>query len=943
MKQTHHTRNGTRKIMHKNICRMEQKKLFLLDAYALIFRSFYAFITNPMYNSEGLNTSAIYGFVITLDEVLRNQNPDYIGVVFDPPGPTFRNDLYTEYKANREETPEDIKKSIPIIKRILEAYNIDVIEIPGFEADDVIGTLAGKASEAGFDTYMMTPDKDFGQLVSERIRMYKPGIAGKNAEILGIQEIKEKYGIDNPLQVIDILALMGDASDNIPGVPGVGPKTAEKLIKEFISLENLYNNVDKLKGKLKEKLINNKENAEMSKVLATIRMDVPVELNENNLKRREINLEKIIPLYEKLGFKTLKEKLIGNDKKSKTPFQQQLFGEQELNLVSVETGKYDTIETIEHEYIFVNDELKQNELLRELERSPEFCFDTETSGLSVINSELAGIAFSMKPHHAWYLPLPGKKELTKEILQPFKPFFEDDKKLKIGQNLKFDISILKNHDITVNGTLFDTMLAHYLIQPEERHNMDYLSQKYLSYKPIPISELMAGTSKKEFDIRKVGQEKIFPYAAEDADVTFRLREPLEKELIRNNLVNLFYQIETPLVKVLVDMEMEGVQLNTSSLAEFANDLEKEIARLEKEIFILTESRFNISSPKQLGEILFDKMAIVSGAKKTKSKQYSTSEEVLIKIRDKHPVIVKILEYRSLKKLLNTYVEALPKLINQHTSKIHTTYNQTVVATGRLSSNNPNLQNIPIREERGREIRKAFISSFKGGVILSADYSQIELRIMAHLSGDEGLIEAFRNNVDIHTATAAKIFNVPVPEVTREMRSKAKTANFGIIYGISAFGLSQRLDIPRAESSELIEGYFRSYPKVKEFMNQSIQRARDKGYVETIRGRRRFLKDINSVNGTVRGFAERNAINAPIQGTAADIIKIAMVSIHKRLEEAGLQSKMILQVHDELVFDVPRGELEIMKELVRLEMENAEKLDVPLVVDMGWGENWLEAH
>ena len=920
------------------------KNLYLLDAYALIYRSYYAFIKNPRYNSKGQNTSAIYGFTNTLIDLINKENPTHIAVVFDPPYPTFRHEMYKEYKAHREATPEDIKKSIPIIKEIIEGFKIPVIEVATYEADDVIGTLAKLAEKEGFTTYMMTPDKDYGQLVSDNIFMLKPGRGGNEAEIVDKQKICEKYKIKDPIQVIDILGLMGDSSDNVPGAPGIGEKTAIKLIGEYGSIENLYDHIDEIKGKQKEKLADNKDLVLLSKELVTIKLDVPVTIDPEKLVLEEPDEKILTKLFEELEFKAVAKRLF---QKEITPtptasvMQGSLFGDIEIEKAP---SGLKNISNIDHDYQLVDSPEKRKTLIQLLSEQKEFCFDTETTGLNPHTSEIVGLSVSYKNHTAFYVPFPQSKDEATAILNEFKPVFENKSIRKIGQNIKYDISILKQYDIKIFGDIFDTMIAHYLLQPDLRHNLNFLSEQYLGYKPISIEELIGKKGVKQGSMRNVPVDKIKDYACEDADLTFQLKEIFEKELETSYLDNLSASTEMPLIPVLADMEQNGINLDTNALNEFAKGLNVELIKIEEKIIDQAGIHFNISSPKQLGEVLFDKMKLDSNAKKTKTKQYSTSEETLSKIVDKHPIINNILEFRSLKKLLSTYVEALPKLINPKTGKIHTSYNQAVASTGRLSSQNPNLQNIPIREERGREIRKTFIPTDNDHLLLAADYSQIELRIMAHMSQDSNMIEAFKHNVDIHTSTAANIFHVEnIDDVTGDQRRKAKTANFGIIYGISAFGLSQRLDIPRTEAKQLIDEYFNSFPKVKEYMDKSIAMAREKTYVETMMGRKRFLADINSRNSFVRGFAERNAINAPIQGSAADIIKLAMIDIFNELQEKNYKTKMILQVHDELVFDVYKPELEEIKKLVKTKMENAVKLSIPLTVDIGVGENWLEAH
>lgn len=928
---------------------MNEKKLFLLDAYALIYRSYYAFIKNPRINSKGVNTSAIFGFITTLEEVLKKEHPTHIAVAFDPKGPTFRHLAYEQYKAQREETPEVIRASVPLIKEIIQAYNIPIIEVPGYEADDVIGSLARLAEQAGYTTYMMTPDKDYGQLVTPYIYIYKPKFGGGDFEIKGEEEIKERYAIERPEQVVDILGLMGDASDNIPGCPGVGEKTAIKLIGEYGSIENLIENSDKLKGALKTKIQENKEQILFSKFLATIKTDVPLSFDEKELIREPINEEKIKELFEELEFRSLANRVLGKETpKTTAPPRQPVQG----TLFDMETPEpanenrpatnLDTIHTVPHTYYLIDSETKTDKLLRLLKEAREITFDTETTSVDPMKAELVGMSFALKEGEAYYVPVPEDQEKAQNLVNRFRPVFENPDTLKIGQNLKYDYIVLRNYGITVRGNFFDTMVAHYILQPEQRHNMDYLAEIYLKYHTIHIEELIGNRGKGQLCMRQLAPEAVCDYACEDADVTLRLKNKLEQELKKEGMERLFYTIEMPLVRVLSEMEIAGVNIDTQALQQYSLRLQEQITETEKEIFDMCGTVFNVSSARQVGEILFDRLKIDEKAKKTKTGQYSTTEDVLEKLRSRHPVVEKILDLRGLRKLLSTYVNALPELILPKTGKIHTSFNQTITATGRLSSSNPNLQNIPIRDEEGREIRRAFIPD-EGCRFFSADYSQIELRIMADLSGDRHMIEAFNSGGDIHTATAAKIYKIPVEEVTRDMRRNAKTANFGIIYGISVFGLADRLNIPRAEAKQLIDGYFESYPQIKEYMQQSIAVAQTKGYVETISGRKRMLPDINSHNSVVRGYAERNAINAPIQGSAADIIKIAMVNIFNRLEKENLKAKMIIQVHDELNFNVPEDEVERVKEIVTEEMENAYRLKVPLLVDSGVGSNWMEAH
>lgn len=930
-------------------------KLFLLDAYALIYRSYYAFIKSPRVNSKGLNTSAVFGFVNTLEELLRKENPTHIAVAFDPPGGTFRHDAYEQYKAQRQETPEDIRIAVPIIKEIIAAYNIKELEVPRYEADDVIGTVAKKAEKEGFDVYMMTPDKDYGQLTSDHIFMYKPKFAGNGFDVLDAKAIMEKYELSSPEQMIDLLGLMGDSSDNIPGCPGVGPKTAQKLLQEYGTIENLLDNTKDIKGTLKMRLEENKEQIIFSKFLATIKTDVPIEFKKEEYKRQEINAEKISVLFEELEFRTLISRVLKKDGSPANPvritttheaIQGDLFAELLPQSNQAEdTANYSglhSLQDVPHTYHLVDNETDIIELADKLSKQEFCCFDTETTGLDPISSELVGMSFSFKEGEAYYVPAPTDFNETKSLLEKFRPFFEGEKIEKIGQNIKYDIIVLKKYGIHVRGKLFDTMIAHYLLNPELRHNMDYMAETYLKYRTIHIDELIGARGKNQLNMRSLRPEQIKDYACEDADITLKLKAILEKAIEKQGLEKLLYDIELPLVYVLADMEYTGVRLDTDALGEYSKTLTLELQNIESKIYTEAGSEFNINSAKQVGEVLFDKLKIVDKPKKTKTGQYVTSEETLESLRENHPVVGQILEYRGLKKLLSTYIDALPQLVNEKDKKIHTSYNQTVTATGRLSSSNPNLQNIPIREEQGKEIRKAFIAD-EGCVFFSADYSQIELRIMAHLSQDPTMITAFNSGEDIHAATAAKIYKLPINEVTGDMRRKAKTANFGIIYGISVFGLAERLSIPRGEAKELIDGYFETYPKVKEYMDKSIALAREHNYVETVFGRKRYLPDINSRNATVRGYAERNAINAPIQGSAADIIKVAMNRIFCRFAEEGVQSKMILQVHDELNFNVLKEELSIVQKIVIEEMENAYKLLVPLRADCGEGKNWLEAH
>ncbi len=933
------------------------QKLYLLDAYALIYRAYYAFIKNPRINSKGENTSAILGFVNTLEEVISKEQPTHIGVAFDPAGGTFRHKAYPEYKAQREETPEAIRFAVPYIKQILDAYNIPILEVADYEADDVIGTLAHQADRQDIDTYMMTPDKDYGQLVTERVRMYRPPVGKNEAEVMGPEEVCRKWGLKNPAQVIDMLGLMGDASDNIPGCPGVGEKTASKLITEFGSIDQLLENTDKLKGSLKEKVENHKEQIRTSKWLATIKTDVPITLDMESLKIKDINQEQLKGIYEQLEFHTLmRRKMLSPApapvRKSTTTdhaIQGDLFAAMESTATQESTTTEDLFSTIppqsnlqtyrdaQADYTLADTPEKKAELLRILQEATEICLDTETTDANPIDAKLVGLSFAIRPGQAWYVPVLNDAE----TLEAFRPIYENPDTLKIGQNLKYDLQVLQNHGIRLQGRMFDTMIAHYLLHPEMRHGMDYLAEAYLHYQTIHIEELI-GSGKKQLSMQDLSPEQIYIYACEDADITLQLRQLFQPQLAAEGYEELFWNIEMPLMPVLAHMERNGVCVDTEELHRTSALFAQQMNALEEEIHQLAGLKFNISSPKQVGEVLFDQLQIVQKAKKTKTGQYVTSEEVLESLKDRHPIVTKILDYRGLKKLLGTYVDALPQLINPHTGHIHTSFNQTVTATGRLSSSNPNLQNIPVRDSNGKEVRRAFIPE-PGMEFFSADYSQIELRIMAHLSGDQGLIEAFRLGHDIHAATAAKIYKKDIADVTADERRKAKTANFGIIYGISAFGLAERMGVSRTEAKQLIDEYFTTYPGVKEYMTRSIETAREKGYTETIFHRRCQLPDINSRNAVVRGYAERNAINSPIQGTAADIIKIAMIRIHRRMMAEGLQSKMILQVHDELNFSVLPQEKEHMQRLVLEEMEAAAEMHVPLVADFGWGKNWLEAH
>lgn len=977
------------------------KKLFLLDAYALIYRAYFAFIKAPRINSKGLNTSAILGFVNTLEDVLKREQPTHIAVAFDPAGPTFRHQAFEDYKAQREKTPEDIKLAVPYIKALLHAYNIPVYEVMGFEADDVIGTLAKQAAQQGFEVFMLTPDKDYGQLVEEHIYMYRPRHNG-GYEVMGVPEVLNKYGLANQSQVIDLLGLMGDSSDNIPGCPGVGEKTAVKLLQEFGSIDGILANIPALKGALKTKIESNVEQIKFSRFLATIKTDVPISLNEDELALQQPNIEALRALLSELEFRSLLNKYTSNaapesvdrtepaDKFKERPStssgtalrQAQETQRSNKSTSKKDDGMMDLFAGLEDEWRVekgerrkendelanrLNDSTTQHQITESAERSdihttahdyqlitleqlpawveelkaqPAFCFDTETTGVEAVSCSLVGLSFAWKAHEAYFIAV--NQENVQYVLDLLRPAFENEATQKIGQNCKFDLMVLSRYGIEVKGELFDTMLAHYLLQPELRHGMDYLAEIYLNYQTITYEDLVGGKGKKALVITEVPLEQLTNYAAEDADITLQLKEKLSAELKEAGMEKLFYQLEMPLLRTLARMELAGVRIDSQALGASANVMRKQLESIEQEAFALAGMEFNLSSAKQVGEVLFDRLKIVEKAKKTKTGQYVTSEEVLESLRSKHPLVGKILDYRGIKKLLSTYIEALPALVNPATGKIHTSYNQAVTATGRLSSSNPNLQNIPVRDDMGKEIRKCFIPD-DGCLFFSADYSQVELRIMAHLSGDTAMIEAFNMDGDIHAATAAKIYKVPLAEVTSDMRRKAKTANFGIIYGISVFGLAERLQIPRSEAKELIDGYFATYPRIKAYMDESINKARELGYVETLWGRKRYLPDITSGNSFVRGFAERNAINAPIQGSAADIIKVAMIAIDKAFRQEKLRSQMILQVHDELNFNVYPNEMDKVKEIVCREMSQAIQLQVPLIADCGVGQNWLEAH
>jgi len=942
----------------------EQKRLFLLDAYALIFRGYYAFIKNPRINSKGTDTSAVLGFTNSLLDVIKRERPDHLAVCFDKGGSVDRIEMFPEYKANRDETPEAIKIAVPYIEKILKAMHIPIIVKPGYEADDIIGTLAKQAEKEGYKTYMVTPDKDFAQLVSENIFMYRPMFGG-GYETWGVEEIKAKFEIDHPDQVIDFLAMKGDAIDNIPGLPGVGDKTAKKFLAAYGSIEGLLENTHELKGKMKEKVEANADLGLLSKKLATIMLDVPVEFHEEDFELNSPDISKIKEIFNELEFRRLTDNLLKTfhqDPEGVTPqkatkrsvvkatanvnaqfdlFQQP--GTGDFSKTDDEVNGYNTINNTSHVYQYVNTKFARGLLLNNLLQQKSVCFDRETTGLKALEVELIGIAFSWEKGKGFYLSIPENQEEAQQIVDEFKPFFEDENIEKIGQNIKYDLKVLSNYNIKVKGKLFDTMIAHYLINPDMRHNMDILAETYLNYQPVSITELIGKKGKNQLSMRSVEVSKLTEYAVEDADITLQLKEYFEKELASGNLAQLFNEVELPLVEVLTSMEIEGINLNTDFLVSLSKELTVDIEKLEKEIYSQAGEEFNIGSPKQLGEILFDKLKLVEKPKKTKTGQYSTAEDVLSYLSKEHEIIENVLMYRQYKKLQSTYLDALPNEVNPKTNRIHTVYAQAVAATGRLSSNNPNLQNIPIRTERGRQVRKAFIPRDENYVLLAADYSQIELRLIAALSGDEVMIRSFLNGEDIHASTAAKVFDVPLAEVTREQRSDAKAVNFGIIYGVSAFGLSNQTSLSRSEAKELIDTYYQTYPKLRAYIDSQIHFARENGYVETVLGRRRYLKDINSRNAVVRAAAERNAVNAPLQGSAADIIKVAMINIFNRFEKENFKSKMLLQVHDELVFDVHKDELKTIKPIIKQEMENAYNLKVPLIVDMGIGENWLEAH
>ena len=942
------------------ITKQTEKKLFLLDALALIYRAYFAFSNNPRINSKGFNTSAIFGFTNTLLEILNKEKPSHIAVVFDVEGPTQRHIEFESYKANREEMPEELRKSIPIIVELIKGFNIEVYGITGFEADDVIGTLAIKAEKAGFTTYMMTPDKDYGQLVDTNTFIYKPARLGNGAEILGTEEICKKWEIKSVSQLIDILGLMGDKADNIPGIPGVGEKTAIQLIKDFGSIENILQNTHQLKGKLKEKVEINKEMAIQSKRLATIILDCPIELEEEKLAIKKLNKPALLEIFKELEFRGFAQKLLNEDigfnetksveKPKPQTAQTDLFNSPDLFSEEIENNSpkemvanFKTINELNHIYELIDSTEKIINLIALLKQHHEFCFDTETTSLNTLNAELVGFSFSVKEHEAYYVPINESKALALEQINLFKPLFEDETKTLIGQNIKYDYQVLKNYGIDIKNKLFDTMVAHFLIMPDMRHNMDLLAQTYLNYSPVSISTLIGKKGSDQLSMRSVDINLIKDYAAEDADITLQLKNNFVPKLIEHELEKLFNEVELPLIKVLANIEREGINIDVPALKEFSLQLQNDISIVEAEIQSFAGTKFNVSSPKQVGEILFEYLKIIDKPKKTKTGQYATGEDVLSKLESLHPIVAKILDYRELVKLKNTYVDTLPELVNKTTGRIHTSFNQVVAVTGRLSSDNPNLQNIPIRTEKGRQIRKAFIPRDENHILLSADYSQIELRIVASISGDTNMCEAFRLKKDIHTATAAKVFGVNEDEVTKEMRYKSKSVNFGIIYGQGAFGLASNLNIPRKEAQDLINNYFKEYGAIKNYMDDTIEFARENGFVKTLLGRKRWLSDINSNNATVRNYAERNAINAPIQGSAADMIKMAMINIYNELKNNNFKTKMLLQVHDELVFDVYKPELEMVKPIIEKLMREALPLNVPVEVGIGVGHNWLEAH
>ncbi|WKN33501.1 DNA polymerase I [Porifericola rhodea] len=926
------------------------KKLFLLDAMALIYRAHFAFSKNPRINSKGLNTSAAFGFTNALFEVLTKEKPSHIAVAFDTSAPTFRHKQFEAYKANRQEQPEDIRVAIPIVKDIVRAFDIPVLELDGYEADDIIGTIAKRASCEEFTVYMMTPDKDYAQLVEDCVYLYKPAFMGNGVEILGIPEVLKKFDIDRVEQVTDILGLQGDSVDNIPGIPGIGPKTASKLLKEYGSVEGVIENADQLKGKQKEKVKEFGEQGILSKQLATIKIDVPVDFHAETFSYNGPNEEVLRQLFQELEFRALTRRVLGDpgDQGSTNGGQTNLFEDSALDnatqKVAEQAVNLQSISEVEHNYQLIDTAEKRADLIKKLEQQSSFCFDTETDSLDALTTQLVGLAFSYKKGEAFYVPCPEDQQETQSIVNEFKPLLEDEKKQKIAQNLKFDMLVLRKYEVEVHGAIFDTMIAHYLLDPETGHSMDVMAENYLQYKPVSIESLIGKKGKKQGNMRDIPLPDVTEYAGEDADITLQLKETFAQEIDKDNkLKALFYDMELPLIPVLASMEYEGVKLDTSALKELSAELTTELQKIEKDIFEVAGTEFNIGSPKQLGEILFDKLKLVDKPKKTKSGQYATGENILSALATEHEIARRILDFREVLKLKNTYVDALPKLISEYDGRIHTSYNQAVTSTGRLSSTNPNLQNIPIRTPKGQLIRKAFVPRSDDFLLMSADYSQVELRIMASFSKDESMIDAFRNGRDIHATTAAKIFNVKLDDVTPEMRRKAKTANFGIIYGVSAFGLAQQLSIPRGEASEIIKAYFKEFPSIKNYMDSAIKQAREKEYVETVMGRRRYLRDINSRNPTVRGYAERNAINAPIQGTAADMIKIAMVNIHQWMKSEKLKSKMIMQVHDELIFDVHHSEKDLVKAKVLEFMKNALPLEVPMEVEADIAKNWLEAH
>ncbi|WP_317899199.1 DNA polymerase I [Aurantibacillus circumpalustris] len=940
------------------ITKETEKKLFLLDAFALIYRAYFAFSNNPRVNSKGFNTSAIFGFTNTLLEILTKEKPSHIAVVFDMEGPTQRHVEFEAYKANREEMPEDLRKSIPLIIEMIKGFNIEVLGLEGFEADDVIGTLAIKAEKAGFTTYMMTPDKDYGQLVDTNTFIYKPASFGNGASILGPEEVCKKWDIRNVSELIDILGLMGDKVDNIPGIPGVGEKTAIQLVKDYGSIENLLENTDKLKGKLKEKVENNRDMAIQSKRLATIILDCPINLDEEKLTLKEPNKEVLLEVFKELEFRAIAKKVLGEDigGKEKLPIEKPKANNAQADLFSSpdeqtssdsnpepEPTNFKTIHDVDHKYELVDTDEKIKELISLLNQQSEFCFDSETTSLNTLEAEIVGLSFSIKHFTGYYVPFSANRDEAETRLNLFKALFEDNSKTLIGQNIKYDFQILKNYGIEIKNKMFDTMVAHFLIMPEMRHNMDILAQTYLNYSPVSIETLIGKKGKEQTSMRDVEINKIKEYASEDADITLQLKTTFAPKLAENEVEKLFNEVEVPLIRVLANIEREGINLDVPALKDFSSQLQNDIVIVEKEIQDFAGTKFNVSSPKQVGEILFDYLKIVDKPKKTKTGQYATGEDVLSKLENAHPIVSKILDYRELVKLKNTYVDTLPLLVSPKTGRIHTSFNQVVAVTGRLSSDNPNLQNIPIRTERGRNIRKAFIPRDKDHVLLSADYSQIELRIVASISGDPNMCEAFQLGKDIHTATAAKVFGVAEADVTKEMRYKSKSVNFGIIYGQGAFGLSENLNISRTEAKELIDNYFKEYGAIKSYMDETINFAREHGYVQTLLGRKRWLRDITSNNATVRSYAERNAINAPIQGSAADMIKVAMINIYNELEKQNFKTKMLLQVHDELVFDVHKPELEKVKPIIEKLMSEALPLKVPVEVGLGTGENWLAAH